>query len=590
MKLLLSKSLKNKLRSDKNTLLKYVNDNRKYYGKEEPYTSVEFLNTMISDINNKYGINIEQINSLDDIQTIDEYNTEFDQHLLNRARSTYTGYIVNGKDHWGDIVIANADKITGNTFIDQQLFPFLMTQLNITPDYFALNYKRIIYSVLPIPDPKSESKKDPTKSQKDSDSTTTDTILKCFKTLHYDILPIGGDTKYIEGLEPYTKPEDIMTDYQKGQTDNNKSSKLAYDQDTNTYTLSIRGKTGSTAYYYELILLTSYALSRPTLELHVDNLTSNLNDSVRYFNSFTPTIPFKDSLPESSLPEKDGDNEIHYGAPGTGKSYTVDHLYPNAKRVTFYPTLDYTDFIGGLKPVRVDGQIDYQFVPGPLVDAIITALEQPEDDTQLIIEEINRAEAASVFGDTFQLLDRDESTHISRYSINNFQVAKYIDEHTTLNYNFVDNGIKLPGNLSLIATMNPADQGVFVLDSAFKRRWQMHYYPIKWTDDAENPLDIGKETATGFGMHWRDLAERINKMLLNLGINEDALLGQYFFTKKELHNKDLVGDKLLSYLWNDVARYKRNALFNYDTYSDLINAFAKQQKIFNQEAWDAAND
>lgn len=576
MKLVLSKLLINQFNNNDSVLLKNVNKNRKKQNLKS-YNAVELINKMISDINNKYAdkddedkINIDPIKSLNDIQTIDK----FDPNLIDK---NYIGYIINDNKRVGDIVIAHTEKHNGggNIFINQQLLSFLLSQLEFIPDYFVQKqYKRIVYSATPL------SGKLP---------STTRIDLKCLKTLHYDIVLCNSDTTSIKNIEPYTNPEKIMEDYQQGQKENNRSSALTYDEDTDTYTLSIKGKVGSGAYYYELLLITIYTLSRPKLKINAEKLDSNKNlqNVIRYFNSLIPTTPFKYA---HSLPLGKGHNEIYYGAPGTGKSFTVNKLYPNARRVTFYPTFDYTDFIGGLKPVRINGNLDYKFVPGPLTNTIIDALNHPElDEVALIIDEINRAEAASVFGDTFQLLDRQEN-NISQYSIYNSQVAKYIDDHTKSRYNFTDNGIQFPGNLSLIATMNPADQGVFVLDSAFKRRWQMHYCPIKWTDETNNLISIGQTTVAGFDITWQSLADHINKILLNLGLNEDALLGQYFFTKEELSKSDLVRDKLLSYLWNDVARYKRDAIFESKTYSDLINKFNfsnKKTNIFKSGVWNS---
>ncbi len=261
-------------------------------------------------------------------------------------------------------------------------------------------------------------------------------------------------------------------------------------------------------------------------------------------------------------------NKIFYGAPGTGKSYEVTQQYPNFKHVTFHPEYTYFDFIGGLRPVQDDytGKISYEFVSGPFTDALIEALLDNKNHHGLIIEEINRANTAAVFGDIFQLLDRNEDGQ-SEYKIVNKDLQKYIEKVFEVHFE----EIYLPSNFSLIATMNSADQGVYVMDSAFKRRWQFEYVPIVF-----DSLDFKDVKIAGFNILWKDFGKKLNIHLTNIGVEEDKLIGQRFISISDMNNSDKVASKLLIYLWDDVVRYKRKELFReVKTFSNLITSYKK---------------
>lgn len=280
-------------------------------------------------------------------------------------------------------------------------------------------------------------------------------------------------------------------------------------------------------------------------------------------------------------------NKIFYGAPGTGKSYAVNKIYGSGadgiagkefKRVTFHPEYTYFDFIGGLKPQQSfnketgEKEISYEFVSGPFTDALINAISNPGKEVGLIIEEINRANTASVFGDIFQLLDRD-LYGASEYTIKNSDVLDYIQKQEPF---FLGDEIKIPSNFSLIATMNSSDQGVYVMDSAFKRRWQFEYMPIDFDKAITKDVKIA-----GFEVRWKDFAELLNQALSNLGVEEDRLIGPYFLKEHELKNKSTVSSKLLIYLWDDVVRYKRDSLFNKSSqFAEIVKAFNMGRPIF----------
>lgn len=265
---------------------------------------------------------------------------------------------------------------------------------------------------------------------------------------------------------------------------------------------------------------------------------------------------------------KGAKNKIYYGAPGTGKSYKVDKEYPNYKRVTFHPEYTYYDFIGGLRPTQDEdsGNIKYEFVPGPFTDSLVNAIFDNENYHGIIIEELNRANTAAVFGDIFQLLDRDDDGK-SKYTITNKDITDYIKKTKGVNIK----EIILPSNFSIIATMNSADQGVNVLDSAFKRRWQFEYMPINFDDS-----DLQDVKIAGFNVPWVKFGKILNNFMSEKDIDEDRLIGQRFITKKEIQDPDLVASKLLIYLWDDIFRYNRKAIFReHNVFSNLVKDYQK---------------
>lgn len=279
-------------------------------------------------------------------------------------------------------------------------------------------------------------------------------------------------------------------------------------------------------------------------------------------------------------------NRILFGAPGTGKSFTLnrekDALLAGGgeyERVTFHPDYSYAHFVGAYKPVPCkdsDGKdaITYSYVPGPFMRTYVKALRNGRTGDPkpflLLIEEINRANAAAVFGDMFQLLDRG-GDQVSEYPIQaSNDVRKYLaDELGGAPEEYAE--IRLPDNLFLWATMNSADQGVFPLDTAFKRRWDFTYLGI---DDGEAGI-AGKKVVLGQGEHrrtveWNALRRAVNRELLSYKVNEDKLMGPYFIAGKDLPEGEMMDaaeftrifkNKVIMYLFDDAAKQKRATLF-----------------------------
>ncbi len=274
-----------------------------------------------------------------------------------------------------------------------------------------------------------------------------------------------------------------------------------------------------------------------------------------------------------------------------------------SRRVVFHPEYSYFDFVGTYKPVpvykkspelfsNVDGSttavgepfIDYRFVPGPFIDALVQAWLDPDNMYTLIIEEINRANAAAVFGEVFQLLDRDVNG-CSEYSYTPSEdVYRYLLSIPSMDV-YVLSGIRIPSNLNIVATMNSADQGVKPVDSAFKRRWGFHYIKINFDGDFHETAILKYASRD---VYWGRLVRLINKKLRSrpLYLDEDKLIGPYFIKPDELGKKHAI-DKLLLYLWDDVLRHSRDAFFdsNINTFSELRERF-EEQDVFAVMALD----
>lgn len=297
---------------------------------------------------------------------------------------------------------------------------------------------------------------------------------------------------------------------------------------------------------------------------------------------------------------------VYYGAPGTGKSYTVSRLleaaYPDrqerdrhCKRLIFHPTYTYEDFVGCIKPLMsLDKPLDYIYCAGPFTTLLKEAFLHPNDKFYLVIEEINRGNSPAIFGDLFQLLDRLEDGK-SAYSIQNVDVTAFFSRDPGLKKLFAEGKIWLPANFNIIATMNTADENIFVLDSAFKRRFELEYVKIDfsnmpdvWTREydifaGERPLVemfegsqaeefVNRLAKTGnLKRNWPTFARIVNHIIdkENLRITEldrpdiskipeNKKLGPFFMSKEELQNVDKFVNKVVFYLKQDVFDYSKH--------------------------------
>lgn len=323
-----------------------------------------------------------------------------------------------------------------------------------------------------------------------------------------------------------------------------------------------------------------YFISRPLYE-----------NFIKMFVSFAPNVSVQASTDRPN--RKNGIlQQIFYGAPGTGKSHTIEEetKEEDVIRITFHPDTDYSTFVGAYKPTTAllpicdelgqpmkigtttlhKEQIVYEFVAQSFLQAYVNAWEKYDkgDKQYLVIEEINRGNCAQIFGDLFQLLDRND------YGFSDYPIKADTDMKRQLQKAFAGLSIAqrdkvnamyegkdvvsqvlcgdillLPSNLYIWATMNTSDQSLFPIDSAFKRRWDWTYMPIS---NAEKHwvIEVG-----GNSYDWWKFLEKINEKIGSTTNSEDKKLG-YFFCKAQngvISAKTFVG-KVIFYLWNDVFK------------------------------------
>lgn len=315
---------------------------------------------------------------------------------------------------------------------------------------------------------------------------------------------------------------------------------------------------------------------------------------------------------------------IYYGVPGCGKSNKIreqlkDVPEKNKVRVVFHPEYTNAEFIGQILP-KVNGHVTYEFTPGPFTQIIKRAYLNPNEQFYLVIEEINRGNAAAIFGDTFQLLDRLKAGETdslgndpanasvntftegwSQYFVQNDDVNAYICKATKLDdgsYQERNDGepieeikikeihfnantaIRLPPNLSILATMNTSDQNVFTLDNAFQRRFDMELVRNEFdlTQPAVNAQYNAEIDDTGikWGQFWGWINAKITATLKGLSSTEDKRLGVWFVSNVGgIIDDKVFAEKVLKFLWDDVFKFKRPQIFakDVDTLEKLINFF-----------------
>lgn len=279
-------------------------------------------------------------------------------------------------------------------------------------------------------------------------------------------------------------------------------------------------------------------------------------------------------------------------------------------RTTFHPDYDYAQFVGAYKPKKElnettkKEEITYAFVPQVFAKAYAAAWKlqltgAAETNVFLVIEEINRGNCAQIFGDIFQLLDRD-SEGFSQYSIDaDCDFAGWLKEESVLSVlkdiwtdyegKVGEGKLKLPPNLNILATMNTSDQSLFPMDSAFKRRFDWEYVPISFDgkDAANYKIEVSEAEEP---YSWKDFVEKVNKKILGVTKSEDKQLGE-FFIKPDKKDKDekllLISEKrflgkVMFYLWNDVCKdeHENESFFRikddgYFTFQDLYKSEKK---------------
>ena len=304
---------------------------------------------------------------------------------------------------------------------------------------------------------------------------------------------------------------------------------------------------------------------------------------------------------ESSLLKAAGLQQIYYGAPGTGKSKAIKDLTfsEDVIRTTFHPDSDYASFVGTYKPITEEvvlrdcngkkvideetgkvvkeDRIAYKFIPQAFLEAYVEAWKKLGSGKKqyLIIEEINRGNCAQIFGDLFQLLDRNEYGFSDYPIVADKDMQKYLEkefegweitnkdeinqlygEANMVNLIMKGERLVLPSNLYIWATMNTSDQSLFPIDSAFKRRWDWKYVPIREGRDKETNAPLNWYINTGDKQYnWWSFISKVNKLIGSLTNSEDKKLGYFFCKAKDGEiDADLVVSKVIFYLWNDVFK------------------------------------
>ena len=293
--------------------------------------------------------------------------------------------------------------------------------------------------------------------------------------------------------------------------------------------------------------------------------------------------------------------QIYYGAPGTGKSKTIKDLTfgESVIRTTFHPDSDYASFVGTYKPITEEvtlrdcygkkvidddtkevvkeERIAYKFIPQAFLEAYVKAWKKLGSSQKqfLIIEEINRGNCAQIFGDLFQLLDRNEYGFSDYPIVADKDMQKYLEkefagweitnkdeinqlygEANMVNLIMKGERLVLPSNLYIWATMNTSDQSLFPIDSAFKRRWDWKYVPIREGRDKETNAPLNWYINTGDKQYkWWSFISKVNELIGSLTNSEDKKLGYFFCKAKDGEiDADLFVSKVIFYLWNDVFK------------------------------------
>ena len=301
----------------------------------------------------------------------------------------------------------------------------------------------------------------------------------------------------------------------------------------------------------------------------------------------------KNTVDESKRLET-GYNTILYGVPGAGKSWTIENEYckdcGGKERLVFHPDYTYADFVGQILP-KVDietNEVTYKFVAGPFTKIVKEAYENPDKEYFLIIEEINRGNAPAIFGDVFQLLDRDARGQ-SAYGITHADMARII-------YGDENHEVRIPSNLSILATMNTSDQNVFTLDTAFQRRWHMRLIENRFKKDESDDVKKFAETKImDTDVTWEMFCIKMNEIILNRNVGmtsaEDKRLGTHFITEgdlvyianpttmKEHIQNSRFAEKVIKYLWDDAFKFSRDEIFNPSNNSleKVIKSFMQAQ-------------
>ncbi|GAA8114587.1 hypothetical protein HpBT107_02750 [Helicobacter pylori] len=342
----------------------------------------------------------------------------------------------------------------------------------------------------------------------------------------------------------------------------------------------------------DILLFTYMSPKEYTLEIILPtdtryNVLNGLISNSKHLLVFSEneTRSLSDNKIDESVRIDGGKNIILYGVPGSGKSYTLQRDYCNdnsvVEKIVFHPDYSYSDFVGQIMPsVDDSGIVSYKFNPGPFTNILKKAYHNPQIKHVLVIDEINRGNAPAIFGEIFQLLDRLKHDKdgfkkgSSEYAINNMDIANIV--HSDKNAS-----IRIPSNLWIIATMNTSDQNVFMLDTAFQRRFSMQLIENSFEnvdDDFKNMKILDTDIT------WQKFCTTINEKIAqnNEGLSsmEDKRFGVYFVNIDDLKSKENFAHKVIKYLWDDVFKFDRNIIFDtikFNTLEAVVKNFTKEK-------------
>lgn len=317
--------------------------------------------------------------------------------------------------------------------------------------------------------------------------------------------------------------------------------------------------------------------------------------------------------------------KILFGCPGTGKSYKIEHtIIPglgikntssNVIKTVFHPEYTYGDFMGKLVPITKDRRVEYNFHPGHFLRALvqayknlITAYDKQKNEINnpqnvvLVIDEINRGNSSAIFGTVFQLLDREIKAEFkgwSSYSIslteiefNQFSSMIGIKDYDNknkyelnpltdpvllktfeekikfLNIDIKTMKIKIPSNLSIVATMNTSDNSIYFMDNAFKRRWEWEY--VDWDEDGFTIPKANYGNPNGclsWNVEWKRLVKNLNQFIkdnhnsIRGGRIEDMQIGYRFInTDPEPVTESQIQNKLMFFVWDSIFNRDKKPL------------------------------
>lgn len=317
--------------------------------------------------------------------------------------------------------------------------------------------------------------------------------------------------------------------------------------------------------------------------------------------------------------------KILFGCPGTGKSYKIEHtIIPdlgikntsdNVIKTVFHPEYTYGDFMGKLVPITKDRRVEYNFHPGHFLRALvqayknlINAYDKQKNEVNnpqnvvLVIDEINRGNSSAIFGTVFQLLDREITGNLkgwSSYSINLTEIEfnkfsdmigiepnstgeKYELEPITnsvllktfeekikfLNIDIKTMKVRIPPNLSILATMNTSDNSIYFMDNAFKRRWEWEY--VDWDEDGFTIPKANYGNPNGclsWNVEWKKLVKNLNQFIkdnhnsVRGGRIEDMQIGYRFInTDPDPVTESQIQNKLMFFIWDSVFNRDKKPL------------------------------